>query len=120
MSVIRIGRMKAKDIERKIGGRIGNDVTLVSDKHSSIKSFAIKNKINHVSFKSSKHTKDENYHVQTVNSMASRLKADLNHKLRGVSTKYLQSYANWFQYKEGKEGKLEDKELLNKAMGCIY
>ena len=100
MSVIRIGRLKADDIKRKIGNRIGNDVTLVSDKHRSIKSFATKNKINHVSFKSSDHIKDKVHHVQTVNSMASRLKSNLNNKLRGVSTKYLQSYANWFQYTE--------------------
>jgi transposase-like protein len=114
MSVVRIGRLKAKDIERKIGDRIGDDVTLVSDKHSSIKSFAMKNKINHVSFKSSEHIKDEVHHVQTVNSMASRLKGDLNHKLRGVSTKYLQSYANWFQFVESnknKENLLEDNDI---------
>ena len=105
MSVVRIGRLKAKDIERKIGDRIGDDVTLVSDKHSSIKSFAKKNKINHISFKSSEHVKDEVYHVQTVNNMASRIKGDLNHKLRGVSTKYLQSYANWFQFIESHKNK---------------
>ena len=114
MSVVRIGRLKAKDIERKIGDRIGDDVTLVSDKHCSIKSFAMRNKINHVSFKSSEHIKDEVHHVQTVNSMASRLKGDLNHKLRGVSTKYLQSYANWFQFVEShknKENLLDDNDI---------
>lgn len=114
MSVVRIGRLKAKDIERKIGNRIGDDVTLVSDKHRSIKSFAMKNKINHVRFKASEHIKDEVHHVQTVNSMASRLKGDLNHKLRGVSTKYLQSYANWFKFVESnkiKENLLEDNDI---------
>lgn len=114
MSVVRIGRLKAKDIERKIGDRIGDDVTLVSDKHPSIKSFAKKNKINHVSFKSSKHIKDDVHHVQTVNGLASRLKGELNHKLRGVSTKYLQSYANWFQFVESHKNKvnlLKDKDI---------
>lgn len=125
MSVVRIGRLKAKDIKRKIGNRIGADVTLVSDKHRSIRSFAIKNKINHVSFKSSDHIKDKDYHVQTVNSMASRLKGDLNHKLRGVSTKYLQSYANWFQFTETHKGKENLKEddgmgLSNKDQWNTY
>jgi len=105
MSVVRIGRLKAKDIERKIGARIGGDVTLVSDKYPSIKSFAKNNKINHVSFKSSNHIKDDVHHVQTVNGLASRLKGELNHKLRGVSTKYLQSYANWFQFIESQKTK---------------
>lgn len=125
MSVVRIGRLKAKDIERKIGNRIGDGVTLVSDKHQSIKSFAKKNNINHVSFKSSDHVKDEVYHVQTVNSMASRLKGDINHKLRGVSTKYLQSYANWFQITESHKNKgniLEEKDacLSNKEQWHTY
>lgn len=115
MSVVRIGRLKAKDIERKIGDRIGDDVTLVSDKHRSIKSFAMKNKINHVSFKSSEHIKDKFHHVQTVNGMASRLKGGLNHKLRGVSTKYLQSYANWFQFIESHK----DKDDLLKDSGIL-
>ncbi len=117
LSVVRIGRLKAKDIERKVGNKFGSDVTLVSDKHRSIESFAKKNKIKHVSFKASDHINDKVHHVQTVNNIASRLKGDLNHKLRGVSTKYLQSYANWFQFMERyKNG----KNILNEGDKHLY
>ena len=100
LSVVRIGRIKSSDINRKVGHRIGTDCTLVSDKHRSIASFAKQNDIKHVSFKASEHIADAEHHVQKVNNIASRLKDQTNHLCRGVSTKYLQSYANWFQFTE--------------------
>ncbi|HED05328.1 MAG TPA: IS1595 family transposase [Ignavibacteria bacterium] len=95
LSLVRIGRLKRTDIERKISGKFSENVTLVSDKHRSISSFAKSEGLNHVSFKSSEHTAGGQYHVQGVNNLASRLKGTINYSCRGVSTKYLQSYANW-------------------------
>ena len=117
LSVVRIGRIKSSDINRKVGHRIGAECTLVSDKHGSIAAFAKQNDIKHVSFKASDHIADAEQHVQKVNNIASRLKDQTNHICRGVSTKYLQSYANWFQFMETykkSEGIVEevDKSLL--------
>jgi len=100
MSVTCIGRLKKSDIQRKISGKFSNSCTLVSDKHRSIASFAKSEGIKHVSFKAKDHTAGGEYHVQNVNSIASRLKGVINHSLRGVSTKYLQSYANWMKIRE--------------------
>jgi hypothetical protein len=96
LSVVRIGRLKKSDIERKVSGKFSDNSVLVSDKHRSIASFAKSEGVEHISFKASKHTAGGEHHVQTINNMAARLKAVVNHNLRGVSTKYLQSYANWF------------------------
>jgi transposase-like protein len=117
LSVVRIGRIKSSDINRKVGHRMGPECTLVSDKHRSISSFAKQNEIKHVSFKAIEHVADKEHHVQKVNNIASRLKAQTNHICRGVSTKYLQSYANWFQFAETykKQGDIVaqvDKALL--------
>lgn len=100
MSLVKIGRITKVDIERKLGGKFKEGATLVSDKHGSIASFARSQKIGHVSFISSKHTAGGEFNVQRVNNLASRIKSIANHKLRGVSTKYLQGYANWFDYNE--------------------
>lgn len=100
MSVLKIGRISKSDIKRKIGGKFNESCTLVSDKHSSISSFARSEGIRHKRFVSTKHTAGNDYHVQTVNNMATRLKNIVNHQLRGVSTKYLQNYSNWFGQKE--------------------
>lgn len=116
LSVVRIGRLKREDIERKVGKRINKNCKLVSDKHVSIASFAKRNKIDHVRFKASEHTADSVHHVQTVNNIATRLKTSVNHVSRGVSTKYLQCYANWFQFIEANKNSDNIKSEANKIL----
>lgn len=112
MSLVRIGRLKKSDIERKVSGRFAENCTLVSDKHFSIKSFAKSEKLKHVSFKASKHTAGGEYHVQNINNMACNLKTVVDRTLKGVSTKYLQNYANWFQLRSKKVSSEELESLL--------
>jgi len=97
MSLARIGRLRKADIERKVSGRFSEDCALVSDKHRSIAAFAKSENLKHVSFKASEHTAGGEYHVQNINNMAASLKTIVNRTLKGVSTKYLQNYANWYQ-----------------------
>lgn len=114
LSVVRIGRLKKSDIERKVGGKISQGSTLISDKHRSISSFAKSEKLGHVSFTAKKHTAGGEFHIQNVNNIASRLKSTINHGLRGVSTKYLQSYANWFSYiEDGKDNNGNLADIVN-------
>jgi transposase-like protein len=108
-SVTKIGRISKSDLDRKVGGKFDKSCTLVSDKHRSISAFAKSEKIPHVNFKASEHTAGGEFHVQTVNNLASRVKAIVNHQFRGVSTKYLQSYSNWFAMNE----KLKSEENRN-------
>lgn len=117
LSLVRIGRLKRTDIQRKISGKFTDDATLVSDKHRSIASFAKSEGLKHISFKSSEHSAGGEYHIQGVNNLASRLKGIINHSLRGVSTKYLQSYANWINIVSGGNGNLE---LNNRSVADIH
>lgn len=96
MSVVRIGRLKKSDIQRKIGNRIGRDTVLTSDKHKSISAFAKDSKIEHIAFDAKNHIADTEHHVQYINNVASRFDTIVNRVMRGVSTKYLQNYSNWF------------------------
>jgi transposase-like protein len=116
-SVAKIGRITKSDIERKLGGKFDSTCTLVSDKHRSISSFAKTANLKHINFKSSEHTAGGEYHVQNVNNLASRMKSIINHSLRGVSTKYLQNYSNWFaiQQKTKTDGGIENQ--VNQKMG---
>ena len=115
LSVVRIGRLKKSDIERKVGGQFVHGSTLISDKHRSIASFAKSEGLTHVSFKAKKHTAGGDYHIQNVNNIATRLKTMVNHEFRGVSTKYLQCYANWFAFLEGKKNQ-GDCNTIDQAM----
>lgn len=107
MSVIKIGRISKSDIQRKLGGKFDESSIIVSDKHRSISAFAKSEGVVHKRFKASEHTGGGGYHVQTVNNIASRLKTVVNHRLRGVSTKYLQNYSNWFEQMEA----MKDQQL---------
>ena len=111
LSVVRLGRLKKSDIERKVGGHFDEGSTLISDKHRSISSFAKSEGLTHVSFKAKKHTAGGDYHIQNVNNIATRLKTSVNHLLRGVSTKHLQCYANWFTYLEDKKNEIKNNNL---------
>jgi len=118
LSVVRIGRLKSSDIKRKVGGKISKTATLVSDKHGSISAFAKQNNVKHINFKASEHMADGEHHVQTVSNLASRIKGKLNHTLRGVSTKYLQNYSNWFKFYESNKNsanmELEADKILER------
>jgi transposase-like protein len=112
LSVAKIGRLSKSDIQRKISGRFAQDCILVSDKHRSIASFAQAEGIKHISFKADQHTAGGEYHIQNVNNLAARLKGTINHSLKGVSTKYLQSYANWVYLISAKLTKAEVDILI--------
>ncbi|MGC9332102.1 MAG: IS1595 family transposase [Bacteroidales bacterium] len=116
LSVVRIGRLKKSDIERKVGGQFVRGSTLISDKHRSISSFAKAEGLTHVSFLSKKHTAGGDYHIQKVNNIATRLKTIVNHQLRGVSTKYLQCYANWFAFLERNKNHVDCNNNLDQAL----
>jgi hypothetical protein len=122
MSLVRIGRLKKADIERKVSGRFSGDCKLVSDKHRSIAAFAKSENVKHISFKASEHTAGGEYHVQNINNMASGLKSVVNGALRGVSTKYLQNYVNWYRIRSKKmdEGEMGRMLLLNKDVTSTH
>lgn len=122
VSLACIGRLSKADIERKISGRFSDNCILVSDKHRSIAAFAKSEQLKHISFKSSQHTAGGEYHVQNINNMASNLKAVINYTLKGVSTKYLQNYATWYQMisKKTSSEELSNKLLKNKSATQLF
>lgn len=122
MSLARIGRIRKADIERKVSGRFSEDCSLVSDKHRSIAAFARSENLKHISFKASEHTAGGEYHVQNINNIAASLKTIVNRKLKGVSTKYLQNYANWYQMRSRKINAAELGRMLleNKKGTSLY
>ncbi len=112
ISLLKIGRLSKSDIKRKLHGKFKEAAILVSDKHPSIASFAVTEGIEHESFLSKDHVKDKDFHVQSVNYLAGVLNDGVNHRLRGVSTKYLQNYATWLAVTEEYKGDTEKAEKI--------
>ena len=107
------------DIERAVGQRILKETILCSDSHVSYKGFAIENEIESHAIRTDlkQFVKQKIYHVQRVNAIDSRLKKWIEYQFRGVSTKYLQKYLNWFKTKEKlKASKDFPMEFANKSL----
>ncbi len=100
ISVVRVGRLHKKDLQRAVGGCFDKDSLIVCDRHPSIIAFAKSEKIGYESFEAKRHARDKVIHVQGINNMAQRFDEIINKKMNGVATKYLQNYASWFEIQE--------------------
>ena len=103
LKIAKIGRISEKDIIHAIGEKFSSSTKLVTDKHKSFEAFAKRVDLEHVSFLSKNHKAETGENVQYINNIAERLKTWINRALRGVSTKYLQLYANYFSFTENNE-----------------
>ena len=116
MKVTNIGRLSKSDIQRTMGDKLSKKTILISDKHKSIGAYAKANKITHYSFKATEHTTSEGKGVQLLNSIAERVDTVLNRRFKGVSTKYLQLYVNWFKFKENHKGQTGEIDMQNEIL----
>jgi transposase-like protein len=116
MKVTNIGRLSKSDIQRTMGDKLSKKTILISDKHKSIDAYAKANKISHCSFKAKDHTNSEGKGVQLLNNIAERMDTLLNRRFKGVSTKYLQLYVNWFKFKENHKGEEGEVDMQNEIL----
>lgn len=91
-----IGRTKADDVANYLGTY--SDLHIYSDSHRSYISYFKRDNVAYDKFKAGDHVshEDSNVHNQTINAYARGFKNFINDGLRGVSTKYIQGYCNWY------------------------
>ena len=91
-----MGRISKADLEEHLGNRVTERTILCSDGLRSYASFCNLQNIEHHILNASKGERVKgDFHIQHINSLHSRMNSLFNHNLKGVSTKYLQKYANW-------------------------
>jgi transposase-like protein len=116
MTVSTMGRITKADIKESFQNPLPETTILCSDGHVSYKGYSVDNKLNHVVLRADlkQYVKNGVYHIQHVNEIHNRLKKWLDGTFWGVSTKYLQSYLNWFYLCEKlkKEAVTVDKVVL--------
>lgn len=97
-------------------GKIKGLATLCTDKMNSYVRFANANKIELVQLKTGK-SKKGIYHIQHINAYHSQLKKFVS-GFNGVSTKYLNIYLVWNNWRNTKDMSLKDKAemLLKRAI----
>jgi transposase-like protein len=106
LKAVETQRLSTEQITKVLGGKLGENTTLITDKHKSYKRFAKDNpQINHKSVLAKDHVckKDKSIHLQHVNNTHAQLRSFLL-PFKGVSSKYLQNYLNWFAYAEKLSG----------------
>ena len=93
-------RLSAQEITKAFDGKLADMTTLITDKHPSYKLFAREyQSIKHRDVLAKEHVnkEDESIHLQHVNNTHAQLRTFLL-PFKGVSSKYLQNYLNWFAY----------------------
>lgn len=93
-------RLSKEEIAKVFDGKLADNTTLITDKHSSYKAFAkSKPTIKHKTLLAKDHVDkiDSSIHLQKVNNVHSQLRTFLR-PFNGVSSKYLQNYLNWYAY----------------------
>jgi transposase-like protein len=93
-----LGRTKADDVANYMGTY--SDLHVYSDSHRSYISYFKRDNVAYDKFKAGDHVskEDNNVHNQTINAYAGQFHTFINQILRGVSTKYIQGYCNWFSF----------------------
>lgn len=91
------GKLTKAAIHRTIGNTISPENTIVSDSDRNLALYLKDRNITQVKLSARKkeRVKDKVFHIQHANNLQQRLKEWIR-KFKGVATKYLQNYLNWF------------------------
>ena len=104
-----LGRGTTQMLENSISSHLGNLKTIVADSASAYQEFCRNHKINLIAIPSHFHN-DGIHNIAEINSVHSQLETWLC-KFRGISTRHLQQYLNWFSYIFMMRKKFELKKL---------
>lgn len=94
------GRTSLNDMRNYFIANKFKDVNVYSDGHNTYRSFFKSSHIPHGEFRSSQHISllNKDIHNQAVNSYIRGFKYFVNEHLRGVSTRYLDFYVEWYKF----------------------
>jgi len=113
LTLATMGKVTKKSLEKYFTKDKFDNVTVHSDRHPSYMAFFDDANVQHHSFKaSSTHVNwtNKDVHVQSLNAHVNGLKEFTNGYLKGVSTKYINSYLKWYMFIH------EVKQFLNRKI----
>lgn len=96
IKVAGLGPASTNMIENSIGNNILSGSILVTDSKSSYKKFANNHDLKLIQIKPHKYTNGK-YNLAELNSLMSEIEIFIQH-FRGISTRHLQEYLDWFRY----------------------
>ena len=110
MRIAGLGPASTKMIEDTMGNYIAENSLLITDSKSSYLKFCEKNKLKLEQIPSGFHNTDNYNNIQELNGIHSQLNTWLSH-FKGVSTRHLQGYLDWFSYIYMLSKRFEENDL---------
>lgn len=99
LEIVCNGEITSNDIEKSLGTKINNGTLLITDCRSAYESFAKNHNLLLEQVKSGTYKNLDGYTLSEINGLHSNFFGFIS-KFRGVSTKHLQGYIDWFIYKK--------------------
>lgn len=109
-----LGRPTVSDFKTVFKNKLKKVDILCSDTQRTYQSFANVTRLTHKVINGSKKqfARERVHHIQHVNSIHSNLKNWLNIHFKGVSTKYMKNYLNWYILLEKLKGKSNKADAM--------
>lgn len=99
LEIVDYGEITSNDIENSLGPRIKKATCLVTDCRSSYEKVAKDHNLKLEQVKSKTYKNEDGYTLSEINGLHSNFFGFLS-SFKGVSTKHLQGYIDWFVYKK--------------------
>ena len=99
LEIVGTSSITTEKIEKLFSGKIDNVDCLITDCKSSYEKFAHDNNLKLEQVKSGTYVNSNGYNLSNINSLHSELSTFLSH-FKGVSTKHLQHYLDWFSFQK--------------------
>lgn len=99
LEIVGTGPITSKEVEITFKDKIGNVSNFITDCKSSYEKFTNDNHINLEQIKSGTYVNSNGYNLGNINSLHSEWSTFLS-DFRGVSTKHLQHYLDWFSFQK--------------------
>jgi len=119
-AVVVAKKISSIEAEKALENRLEDNTTLITDENSAYNIVGEKNKgVTHIKINSvdNRTKKPKNkIHLQTVNNQHSQIR-DFLKPFKGVSTKYLPNYLNWFVYRHSQTANRD--KLTDMLKTCI-
>ena len=102
------GGLKKEALNKTLSGKFAPGTILCTDGSAALTGLANREKLTHkkIVASESRTLKNKAYHIQTVNAAHTQIRTNMA-KYRGVATKYLQNYLNWFVAQKLLKNKLD-------------
>lgn len=99
LEIVGTGPITSKQVSEAFKNKIAKVSCLITDCKSSYESFAKENNIRLEQIKSKTYVNSAGYNLSNINSVHSELSTFLSY-FKGVSTKHLQHYLDWFSFQK--------------------